>query len=145
MYYIKKLQSLELAEVSSKSSVWVRLGVEHSSSKSSSSHEGNSSDNSNSDSPAREQVVHVDVTLLSSVGEVVVSGAHVVELSGFVHADESSIKVSGRVGVELHAIGLVGLNGVLVVGVVSHQLGQSLAVGLSQIGKVLSEFGVIKQ
>jgi len=81
---------------------------------------------------------------LSSVGEVVVSGVHVVEGSSGVHLDQTSIEVWAS-SVELHAVGSVLLNsgGIVVVG--GQQFLHGLASSLSKHGEVESEFGGIEQ
>jgi len=81
---------------------------------------------------------------LSSVGKVVVSGVHVVEGSGGVHSDQTSIKVWGS-SIELHAVLLVLLNSSGVVVVLGEELGHGEASSLSDHGKVQSEFGGIEQ
>jgi len=116
----------------------VRLGVEHSSSKTSGSQEETSSNTDNNGSPDGEEWGNNDLSLLSSVGEVVVSRAHVPELSSLVHSDESSIEVLWG-SVELHAVLGVSLNGVLVVVVLLLQVLKRQAVGLSEHAHPLSQ------
>jgi len=82
---------------------------------------------------------------LSSVGEVVVSGAHVVESSSEVHSDESSIEVRSRSSVELHAVSLVLLNVVLVVGVLLCQIFVREASSLSKLAHPLSEISRLEE
>jgi hypothetical protein len=83
--------------------VWVGLGIDHSSGKTSRDNEESSSNGNNDGGPGWEEWVDVEDTLLSSVGEVVVSGAHVVERTSLVHSDESSIEVSAN-SIKLHAV-----------------------------------------
>jgi len=82
---------------------------------------------------------------LSSVGEVVVSRAHVVECTGEVHSDESSIEVRSRSSVELHAVSLVLLNVVLVVSVLRCQLIVSEASSLSKLAHPHSEVSRLEE
>jgi len=116
----------------------VRLGIEHGSSKTSGSQEETSTNTNNNGGPDGEEWGNNDLTLLSSVGEVVVSGAHVPEGSGLVHSNKSSIEVR-RSGVELHAVGGISLNGVLVVVVLLLQVGKGETVGLSEHAHPLAE------
>jgi len=81
---------------------------------------------------------------LSSVGEVVISGVHVVEGSSGVHSDQTSIEV-GRCGIQLHAVGLVLLNSVSVVVVGGQELFHGSASSLSEHGEVESELRGIEQ
>jgi len=122
----------------------VRSGIKHQTSDDSRGNEGNSSDDEDSDGPVRQQGVDIDLSSLGSVGEVVVSGRHVVESSSLVHLDETSIEV-GRGGVELHAVLDVGLNVVLVVGVLGQQIGVVQTVSLSQHSHVGPEVGRIEE
>jgi len=118
--------------------VWVSLGIDHSSSKTSRDDEESSSNGNEDCSPCWEEWVDIENTLLSSVGEVVVSGAHVVERSSLVHLDESSIKVSAG-SVELHAVLWVSLDGIVVVVVLLLEISKSKAVGLSELAHPDSE------
>jgi len=103
--------------------VWVRLGIDHSSSKTSRDDEETSSNGHDDGSPGWEEWVDVHDSSLSSVGEVVVSGAHVVERSSLVHSDETSVKVSAG-SVELHAVLQVSFDGIVVVVVLLSQVVQ---------------------
>jgi len=122
----------------------VRLGIEHSSSETSRSQEETSSNAYNNGGPDWKKSTDHNLSLLSSVGEVVVSGAHVIEGSGLVHSDKSSIKV-GRGSVEFHAVAWVGLNGVLVVVVLLLQISKRETVGLSEHAHPLSKFLGLKE
>jgi len=91
----------------------VRFGIESSSSNTSGSQEQNGSGDNNTDGPIGQHVEDKDNGLLSSVGEVVVSGGHVVESNllagGLVHSDGSSIEVRSLGSIELHAVLRIGL------------------------------------
>jgi len=80
----------------------------------------------------------VNGSLLSSVGEVVVSGGHVIKVSSDVHSDEASIKVS-RSRIELHAVLNILLCIVLVVLILDKELFISEAVDLIQHGHSKSQ------
>lgn len=84
------------------------------------SSEENSSDGNDDDSPSVQQVGNGDGSLLASVGEVVVAGGNVVELSGSVHLDQTSVEIGSDV-VHLHAIVDVLLSIVLVIVVIGQQ------------------------
>jgi len=124
--------------------VWVGLGVQHSSCQTSRGEETSRSDDNNDCGPDREKWGNVHDSSLSSVGEVVVSGAHVVESSSLVHSDESSIKVSAG-GIELHAVLWVSLNGIGVLVVLGIQVSQRKAVGLSEHAHHDSEILGVKE
>jgi len=94
---------LHLVEDVGNSRVWVGSGIEHCSGSSQRGDEEGSSDCYDDDCPCWEYGLNEDGTLLISVGEVVVPGRHVVELSGVVHLDESTIKVCWG-GIQLEAI-----------------------------------------
>jgi len=81
---------------------------------------------------------------LSSVREVVVSGVHVVEGSGGVHSDQTSIEVR-RSSVQLHAVLLILLNSSSVVVVLGQEFSHGEASGLSEHGHVVSQFSGIEQ
>jgi len=115
------INNLDLAEGVGNARVWVRSGIKHQTSDDSRENESNTSNDEDSNSPVWQQWVNVDLSSLGSVGEVVVSGRHVVESSSLVHLDETSIEV-GRGGVELHAVLDVSLDVVLVVGVLGQQV-----------------------
>jgi len=119
--------------------VWVGLGIDHCSSQTSRNNEETSSNGYDNGGPGREEWVDVENTLLSSVGEVVVSAAHVIERTSLVHSDEASIEVSAG-SVELHAVLWVSLDGIVVVVVLLLQVGQRKAVGLSELAHPDSEF-----
>jgi len=85
-----------------------------------------------------------DFSLLSSVGEVVVSAGHVPEGSSLVHSNETSIEISWG-SIELHAIGGISLNCVLVVVVVLLQVSKRWAVSLSEHAHPLSELLGLKE
>jgi len=118
--------------------VGVRLGIDHGSSKTSRSQEESGSNAHNDGGPNGEERSNEHESLLSSVGEVVVSGAHVVEVSSHVHSDESTIKVRAG-GVELHAVRGISLNSILVVVVLLLQVSKGETVGLSEHAHPLSE------
>jgi len=124
--------------------VRVRLGIEHSSSETSRSQEESSSNTYYNGGPDGEESTDDNLSLLSSVGEVVVSGAHEIEASGLVHSDETSIEVL-RSSVELHAVAWVSLDGVLVVVVLLLQVSKTKTVGLSKHAHPLSEFLGLKE
>jgi len=120
----------------------VRLGIEGCSSKTSSCKEQNSTSHNNTNSPVREKVKDVDLTLLSSVGEVVVTRAHVIVWSLLtsrdVHSDGTTIKVLGG-SIELHAVLNILFEVVFVVTVLGEQFFVGQAVLLIQEGHSLSE------
>jgi len=95
--------NLHLGEDVGNSRVWVRLGIEHGSSNGSSTDEEDRSDDNNGNSPCWQKWGDEEGSLLISVGEVVVSGVHVVEVSSAVHLDSSSVEVWAG-SVELHAV-----------------------------------------
>jgi hypothetical protein len=115
--------------------VRVVLGVEHSEGNSSSSNEESSSGKDDSESPAWQQRKDGKGSLLISVGEVVVSGGHVVEDSGLVHLEDSSIEVL-RSSVQQSAVSNILFVGVLWV---------SSAVGLVEEGKSKSSSSIFEQ
>jgi len=133
-----KYSNLDLAEGSGNFRVGVRLGVQHSSSETSRSQEETSSKANNDSSPNWKEGLDNNFSLLSSVGEVVVSGRHVPEGSSLVHSNETSIKVLGC-SVQLHAIGGIGFDGILVVVVVLLQISKRRTVGLPEHAHPLSE------
>jgi len=122
----------------------VRLGVQHESGNSSSEDESSSSDKDQGQSPGGQQGNDRELSLLSSVGEVVVSGVHVVESSGGVHLDQTSIEV-GSSSVQLHAVSLVLVDGSDVVVVGSQELSHGQASSLSEHSHVLSQFRRLEQ
>jgi len=129
---------LELAQSGSNSRVRVVLGIDHGSSETSRSQEETCSNAHNDCGPHREKRSDEHESLLSSVGEVVVSGAHEVEVSSQVHSDESTIKV-GAGGIELHAVRGISLDGILIVVVLLLQVSERETVGLSEHAHPLSE------
>lgn len=106
----------------------MRTSVEESSSSGSSSKEEGSSNNNNDDGPSWQQVANNDGSFLISVGEVVVSGRHVVESSSILHLNESSIEVFTS-SIQEHAVLSILLSLVLVVVVFSQELSIGLALG----------------
>jgi len=122
----------------------VRLGVHHQSSDSSCQNKSSSSHKHQSQSPSWQQWLNIQNSLLSSVGEVVVSGVHVVESSSGVHHDESSIKVL-RSRVELHAVLDVLLDISCIVVVLGQEGSHGETVSLSNHCKVISELGSVKE
>jgi len=122
----------------------VRLGIEHGSSETSRSQEESSSNTNDNSSPDRKKSADHNLSLLSSVGEVVVSGAHEVEGSGLVHSNETSIEVL-RSSVKLHAIAWISVDGILVIVVLLLQIGKREAIGLSKHAHPLSEFLGLKE
>jgi len=120
------------------------LGIKHSTSKTSRSQEDSSSNAHNYGGPNRQQSFNNNLTLLCSVGEIVVSGAHVIESSSEVHSDESTIKI-GRSSIELHAISGILLNIVLVVGVLCGQICVAEATSLSKLAHPKSELPSLKK
>jgi len=109
----------------------MRSGIENCTSYSSRSNEGTSSNADKDDGPCGKKGNNINLSLLASVGEVVVSCAHVIESTSVVHLYESTIKVS--VGsVKLHAILNVGFNVVLIVGILGKEIGERKTVGLSK-------------
>jgi len=124
--------------------VRVGLGIEHHSSNSSREQEETSSDTNNSNGPSGKESVNLNNCSLTTVGEVVVSGAHVVESSSLVHADESTIEI-GRCGIEFHAVLNVRCNVSCIVVVLGSKLISCETVGLTQVSHVLSEGQRIKK
>jgi len=122
----------------------VRSGIEHQTSDNSRNYEGNSTNNNDSNGPVGEEWVNIDLSLLSSVGEVVVSCGHVVERSSLVHLEETSIEVSWG-SIELHAVLNVLFNVVLVVVVLGLQLIIGQTIGLSQHSHVNSQILSFKE
>lgn len=108
------------------------------------SSKGNSSDDHQGDSEWSDQGLGDDEGLVGSVGEVVVSGRHVVERSGSSDLDQTSVKVRGSdsLGIQNSVEGSAVLSVVIssVVVVLSNSvldLLVGLALLLSQPGKVL--------
>jgi len=122
----------------------MRLGIEHSSGQTTRSQEETSTDANNHGRPNGKERSDHKLSLLSSVGEVVVSGAHVPEGSSLVHSDESSVEV-GRSSVELHAVAGIRLDGVLVVVVLLLQISKREAICLSQHAHPCSELRGLKE
>jgi len=122
----------------------VRLGEHHKSSNSSSSNEGNTSNDHERQGPGGQQGDNGERSLLSSVREVVVSGVHVVEGSSVVHSDQTSIEVL-RSLVELVTVVGVSVDSCLVLVVGSQQSSHCGAVGLSNHGHCKSEISSIEQ
>jgi len=120
----------------------VRLGVEHQESGGTSNSEEDSSNNDYSDGPGRQQSVNVDNSLLISVREVVVSSAHVVEGSGEIHLEASSIEVLGS-SVQQSAVSdiFVGLSS----GLGLLELSLSLASSLVKVLHSESDFGILEE
>jgi hypothetical protein len=134
-----RVDYLDLGEQVSNSRVRVRFGIEHQTSNSSRSNEESSSGRYDTDGPVGEERNDVELSLLISVREVVVSGRHVVEVSSLVELDQTSIEVlAGRV--ELHAVLNVLFYVVLVVVVLGQEFFVGKAIGLSEHGHVQSEF-----
>jgi len=110
----------------------VGLGIESSSCNTSSSQEQNGSSDNNTNGPVRQYIENKDNGLLSSVGEVVVSGGHVVESNLFsrslVHSDGSSIEVRSLGSIELHAVLNIslGIVGVVIVLLQQVSVGQAI-------------------
>jgi len=117
----------------------MRLGIEHQASNTSRSNEEGSTSRDDSNSPLGEERNNVELSLLISVREVLVSGRHVVEFSSQVELDQTSIEVLAS-RVELHAVLDILFNGVLVVVVLGQQFLIGKAVSLSQHSHPDSEF-----
>jgi hypothetical protein len=122
----------------------VRLGIEHQECNNGRGDCKDSSKNYNDNGPHWEQWVDVDGSLLSSVTEVVVSGAHVEECSGNIHLHQTTIVVGGS-GIELHAVLRIGVNSVCIIGVSGHELLIGEAVDLIQHGHSESESLILEQ
>jgi len=111
------------------------LSVEHHEGNSSSTNEEGSSGKDNTKSPFRQQRKDGKRSLLVTVGEVVVSGGHVVEDSGLVHFENSSIEV-WLSSIQQSAVGNILFRDILWVG---------SAVGLVEGGKSESDVGIFEQ
>jgi len=88
--------------------VWVLLAIDHETSNGSGGgNDGHSGDDS-TDSCCRHLLLGLNnqCSLLGSVGEVVVTGGHVSELSGLVHFHQTSIEVGGSSGVQDSTVGI---------------------------------------
>lgn len=116
--------------------VWIALGVEDHSTDDRGTKEESSTGNDETDGPVWDEGVDVDDTLVTTVGEVVVTGGHVEELSGVVHLDETGVETLGG-GVEFLAVVDV------LVTVLELRVWQ--ATGLSEVGEVFAGFDVTEQ
>jgi len=112
----------------------VALAVEHQTSNNEGTKEDNSSNDQESNGPGRQQGNDIEDTLLISVGEVVVTSAHVIVSSSGVHFDNSSIEVLVSC-IEFHAILDIFLGSVGISSVLEQQLGLVKAVVLIKHGK----------
>jgi len=117
----------------------VRLGIEHGTSNTSASEEQDSTSNNNADCPWGKEGSNNEHGLLTSVAEVVVSTAHVVEGSSLVHFDQTTIEVRSGSCVQLHAVLFVLLGSISIVVVLCQQLSLSQTTSLVQEGHVLSQ------
>jgi len=131
--------SLDLGEHVGNARVRVRLGIEHGTSNTSASEEEHGTSHHEANSPWRQQRRDSNHGLLSSVAEVVVSGAHVIESASLVHSDQTTIKVWSWGSIQFHAVLLVRLGIVGVVVVLGQQLSLREAASLIQEGHVLSQ------
>jgi len=122
----------------------VGLGIQHSSSKRSRTDENDGSDDNNNSSPNWQQWVDGNLSLLCSVGEVVVSAAHVEEISSLIHSEKTSIKVSWG-SVELHAVGRILVDVVLIVIVLLCQVSISEASSLAEHAHPLSKLRALEK
>jgi len=104
----------------------VRARVQDSNGGSGSSQEENGTKNNKNDGPDWQKVGNNKASLLVSVGEVVVSGRHVVKASSELHLVDSTIKVFLGM-VQLHAILLVLFSRVFIVSVLSQKGFETLA------------------
>jgi len=120
------------------------LSIEHCSSNSSRGTGGNCGNRNNNDSPSGEDWINIKDSLLSSVGEAVVSGVHVVEGSGFVHFDGSSVEVWFTI-VKLEAVSNSSISVSSITSSVSQQGSVREARVLVNQNEVSSEIGSIKQ
>jgi len=139
----KRMLDLHLGEDVGNCGVRVRLGVEHHEGNSSSSNEENGSNDDNSNSPGWQQGINVDNSLLISVREVVVSGVHVMESSGEVHLDNSSIE-SLVSSIQLSAVSRVSFSISLVFSS-SLELSLSLASLLVKVLESESKVGILQE
>jgi len=117
----------------------VALGIEHGTGNTSATDEEHGTSNNEAYSPVGEQRLHDQSCLLSSVGEVVVSRAHVIESASQVHLDQTTIKVRGGGSIQLHAVENVLLGSIGVIVVSGQQLRLGQAASLVQHGHVLSQ------
>jgi len=122
----------------------VRLGIQHQDGNQSRGKEEDSTDDNKDNGPNWEERNNVNCSLLSSVGEVVVSGRHVVELSSDVHSDEATIEVL-LCSVELHAVLDVLFDVVFVVVVLDKELFIGEAILLIQHGHSESQTLVFEE
>jgi len=95
----------------------MRLGIQHGSSKTTRGQEETGTKADNDSSPNGEKRGHNNLSLLRSVGEVVISAGHVPEGSSLVHSNETSIEIL-RSSIQLHTIGGIGFDGVFIVVVI---------------------------
>jgi len=116
----------------------VRLGIEHQTSNTSRSNEEGSSSRNDGNSPRRQQRNDVELSLLISVREGVVSGGHVVERSSQVELDQTSIKVWFS-SIELHAVLDISLGISFISSVLGQQFFVGKAISLSQHGHSQSQ------
>jgi len=86
--------------------MWILLGVEHSKSNSNGEESQDGTSDNDSDSPVRQQRNDVDNSLLVSVGEVVVSGVHVMVGSGVIHLNQTSVEI-WRSSIQFSAVSLI--------------------------------------
>jgi len=118
----------------------VRLGIEHGCSDASSTDEEDRSNDHHGNGPGWQQRSDQESSLLISVGEVVVSGVHVIEVSSLIHLDSSSIEVWAG-SIELHAVLDISID---VIGLGS-ELSQVEAVLLTQLSEVDTGVGILEQ
>jgi len=124
----------------------VRLGIEHGTSNSQRTSEEDSSNGNDGNSPCWENSLDCKEGLLSSVGEVVVSGGHVVECRGVIHSDEASIKVSWG-SVQLSAVSFILFSIACIISIGSQKLfsGHADRRILSNVSESLSERCSVEQ
>jgi len=108
----------------------VRFSVQHESGNSASHNECSCSNDNQGQGPGGQQGLHNKHTFLSSVGEIVISGVHVVESSSVVHLDQTSIEVLVCF-VQLVTVVSGSVDICLVATILSQQLSHGLAIGLS--------------
>jgi len=122
----------------------VRLGIEHGSGNSGSSDKEDRSSDNDGNSPCWEERSNMKGSLLISVGEVVVSGVHVIVVTSYIGFNETSIEVV-RGSIELHAISNVLLGSILVIVVSSQELSLVEATNLVEHGHSDSESWVSEE
>jgi len=132
------VDTLDLGEQVSNRGVGVRLGIEHQTGNSSRSNKEGSSSRNDGNGPRWQQGNDVELSLLVSVGEGVVSGGHVVERSSQVELDQTSIEVF-RGSIQFHAVLDISLGSVFIIVVLGQQFLIGQAVSLVQHGHSQSQ------